>query len=66
MYITLEMFDKAVEDCDTAIQISPSFSKAYFRKALALRETPHIKGTDREALDVIREGLMVDPASAEL
>jgi len=35
VYITLEKFDNAIEDCDHAISLNPAFVKAYMRKAVA-------------------------------
>lgn len=48
------------------MKIDPNFFKAYYRKALALRELPHIKGADFSALETIKKGLEVDPNSVEL
>lgn len=43
-YISLEMFEEAVKDCDQAIQINPQFVKAYYRKAKAMYELVTLPG----------------------
>jgi len=35
VYISLRDFERAVEDCDRAIEINPKWAKAYLRKAVA-------------------------------
>ena len=38
VYITLEQFDRAIEDCNQAISLNPAYVKAYMRKAVAQME----------------------------
>ena len=56
--ITLRQFAQAVEDCDRAIKINPDWTKAYFRKAMALSEMTDVLGYDEQALAVLREALV--------
>lgn len=49
----LEKFDDCILDCDKCIELNPQFVKAYFRKALALRE----KLDDVQAVAVLEKGL---------
>ena len=35
--------------------------QAYYRKAQALRELPHVKGSDKLAHEVLKEGLAKNP-----
>lgn len=58
-YITVGKFETAIEDCETAILMNPNFIKAYYRKTLALYELTHIPGTDRLAINTLKEGLEV-------
>ena len=37
--------------------MNPEFVKAYYRKARALYELPHIEGTDAQAIDTLKKGL---------
>jgi tetratricopeptide (TPR) repeat protein len=57
VYIELEEFGRAIEDSDTAIKLNPSFTRAYFRKATALFEQPHIEGSLEASLATLEEGL---------
>jgi hypothetical protein len=41
----MEDFNRAIEDSDMAIELNPSFTRAYMRKASALFEMPHIEGS---------------------
>ena len=50
---------EAETDCTTALQIDPSYEKAYFRRALALKELNQLK----EARNDFREVLRLDPDS---
>ena len=52
----MQQFEKAVEDCNQAIKINSRWTKAYFRKALALQELTHIPGTALDAIEALREG----------
>ena len=38
MFIKIEQFHKAIEDCETAIKLNPNSVKAHMRKAVALME----------------------------
>jgi hypothetical protein len=52
----MEQFEKAVDDCNQAIRINGRWTKAYFRKAVALQELTHIPGTALAAIEALREG----------
>lgn len=41
--IQLGKFQEAIEDCDHAIQLDPTWTKAYFRKATALEKSGNMK-----------------------
>jgi hypothetical protein len=58
VYITLRQFEAAVQDCDKALVINPDWTKAYFRKAIALSEMTEVLGADEQALAVLRLGLV--------
>jgi hypothetical protein len=46
-----------VEDCNKAIALNPEFVKAYYRKARALYELPHLEGSDAQVIDSLSKGL---------
>ncbi len=55
----MEQYEKAVEDCNQAIRINNRWTKAYFRKAVALQELAHLPGTALDAIEALREGLKI-------
>jgi histone-lysine N-methyltransferase SETD3 len=56
-HLELNEFEECISDCNQAIQIYPSYSKSYFRKAKALVNLQRLK----EALEVAEEGLKLEP-----
>ena len=54
--LSLERFQEALDDCDKVIELDPKFTKAYLRKALALRGL----GQLTKALEVVEAGLEID------
>jgi len=60
----MEQFDKSIEDCDRAIEVKSSFikvkliliKKAYYRKALALKE--QLK--NKEAINILEKAIEID------
>jgi tetratricopeptide (TPR) repeat protein len=54
VYITLRQFEAAVQDCNKALEINPDWTKAYFRKAMALSEMTELLGSDEQALAVLK------------
>ena len=60
----LELFnnEECIADCNKAIQIEPTYSKSFYRKAKAL--VNQSKLTD--ALECIKEGIEVDPENEQL
>jgi tetratricopeptide (TPR) repeat protein len=61
-FFELEKFDECILDCDRAIELNKDFSKAYLRKAIALREKLDLVG----ALDVLKAGLTVEPGNESM
>ena len=57
VYITIENFEKCIEDCDRAIEINKAFVKAYYRKAQAYRE----KLDNMTAMEVLKQALEIEP-----
>ena len=55
----MEQYEKAIEDCNEALKINHKWTKAYFRKAVALQELHYLKGAAQEAIFTFREGLML-------
>lgn len=56
----LLQYASALEDCNRAITLDPTFSKAYFRKATALRGLGNIDS----AIDALSSGLTHDPTNS--
>ena len=61
-YLELFANEECIADCNKAIQIEPTYSKSFYRKAKALVNQQ--KMTD--ALEVIKEGIEVDPENESL
>lgn len=59
-YLMLLSYKEAKEDCDAAIALDDTNSKAYFRKATALKGLGRID----EAITALEQGLQHDPRSA--
>jgi hypothetical protein len=53
VYISLEDPEKALEDCDRALQINNKWTKAYLRKAMALTFEPMDKNNFDHVSEVI-------------
>ena len=58
----LQEFNECVKDCDQAIQINPSFAKAYFRKGKALASLDELN----EAKEVVEAGLKLERDNEQL
>lgn len=61
MYTVIEKFDEAITDCDRALEVNNTFTKAYFRKALAQRE----KLDNLSALETLKRAIELEPANEE-
>lgn len=61
-YHNMRLFDKALEDGEICVHLSPSWAKGYQRKAMALH------GLDRlqEAFLTFEEALKLDPSSSQI
>jgi len=57
----VDKFEEAIKDCDRAIEINSSFVKAYYRKALALRE----KLDNLSAMEALKKAIELDPTNQE-
>ncbi len=57
----IDKFDDAITDCDRALEVSKQFTKAYYRKALALRE----KLDNLSALETLKKAIELEPANEE-
>ena len=57
----VDKFEEAIKDCDRAIEINGSFVKAYYRKALALRE----KLDNLSAMEALKKAIELDPTNQE-
>ena len=55
----VDKFEEAIKDCDRAIEINGSFVKAYYRKALALRE----KLDNLSAMEALKKAIELDPTN---
>lgn len=56
-YLMIQSYKEACADCDTILSLDSSNVKAYFRKANALKGM----GMYDQALDIINQGLILDP-----
>jgi tetratricopeptide (TPR) repeat protein len=61
VYTAIEKFDDAIKDCDRALEINGGFVKAYFRKALALRE----KLDNLSAMESLKKAIELEPSNEE-
>lgn len=61
VYTAIEKFDDAIKDCDRALEINAGFVKAYFRKALALRE----KLDNLSAMESLKKAIELEPSNQE-
>lgn len=61
MYTVINKFDDAITDCDRALEVNNTFTKAYFRKALAQRE----KLDNLSALETLKKAIELEPANEE-
>ena len=61
-WLKLSLFEKAIEDCMAALEVSPSDSKALYRLAQAYDE----KGDNQQALMTMKKLLSVDPKNSEV
>ena len=62
MYYNLNYFDNAISDAEMAINLRPTYAKAYLRKGNALEGLKRYK----EALDTYEAGLKQDPDNEQL
>ena len=62
MYYNLNYFDNAISDAEMAINLRPTYAKAYLRKGNALEGLKRYK----EALDSYEAGLKQDPDNEQL
>ena len=53
----LENFEECIKDCVKAIEIEPTFTKSYYRKAKALINIDRLS----EALETLKTGLEIEP-----
>ena len=60
-YLSLDMFQNAVDDCDQAIKLEPKFAKAYLRKSNALLNIVRVP----EAIECIKTGIAIEPENEE-
>ena len=61
VYTAIEKFDDAIKDCDRALEINGGFVKAYFRKAVALRE----KLDNLSAMESLKKAIELEPSNEE-
>ena len=61
VYTAIEKFEDAIKDCDRALEINAGFVKAYFRKAVALRE----KLDNLSAMESLKKALELEPSNEE-
>lgn len=61
MYTVIEKFDEAITDCDRALEVNNTFTKAFYRKALAQRE----KLDNLSALETLKKAIELEPANEE-
>lgn len=55
-----------MEDCDKALQLDPTFTKALFRKAIALYEMPQMETCVEQCVRVLEEAIQQDPDNQEI
>ncbi|CAM9649340.1 unnamed protein product [Discosporangium mesarthrocarpum] len=60
-HIMILGYEKAIEDCDRAVELDPMFAKALFRKAGAQKKL----GLFQEAVRSVQGGLVMDPNNAK-
>eukprot|EP01054_Gregarina_sp_Poly1_P011024 Gregarina_sp_Poly_1__11023@NODE_87_length_15225_cov_52_775630_g75_i0_p3_GENE_NODE_87_length_15225_cov_52_775630_g75_i0NODE_87_length_15225_cov_52_775630_g75_i0_p3_ORF_typecomplete_len550_score113_69TPR_1/PF00515_28/0_00015TPR_1/PF00515_28/0_0023TPR_1/PF00515_28/6_6e07TPR_1/PF00515_28/1_8e05TPR_1/PF00515_28/0_07TPR_1/PF00515_28/6_8e06TPR_1/PF00515_28/0_0084TPR_1/PF00515_28/4_8e05TPR_1/PF00515_28/6_5e09TPR_2/PF07719_17/4_6e07TPR_2/PF07719_17/0_0072TPR_2/PF07719_17/3_2e06TPR_2/PF07719_17/1_4e06TPR_ len=61
-YASMQKYDKALEDAEECIRLSPQWAKGYSRKGLTLSNL----GRYTEAIEAYEYGLTLDPSSAAL
>jgi len=61
-FVGLNRLDKAIEDGRSCVKLSPNWAKGYYRLGHALA----LNHSYDEALEVLRKGLAVDPANADI
>jgi DnaJ homolog subfamily C member 7 len=59
-YLMLQKYKETISDCDKALQLDTSCSKAYFRKATALRNLGNLS----DAIIMVEKGLEYDATNA--
>lgn len=59
VYLGLSEYEKSIHDADKAIELNPTFSKAYNRKAIALREMGNLE----ESVKWFYKSLDLDPSN---
>ena len=59
MFIKIEQFHKAIEDCETAIKINPNWVKAHMRKAVALMELTKEPDSATQAIATFKHALKI-------
>lgn len=66
MYIVLNEYERAIADCDAAIEIDPTFTKAYFRKGLALYEMISTPGCAEKAIECFAKAVELDTSNTDM
>ena len=60
--LELHNYEECINDCNSAIEIEPSYTKSYYRKAKALYGQNKLK----DALTVIEKAQEMDPANSDI
>lgn len=66
MFYHLEKYEEAILDCDRAIEIDPTFTKAYYRQGLAQYELVHSPEAQLKAIELFEKAVQMDPENADM
>lgn len=66
MYYHLEKYEEAIQDCERAASIDPTFTKAYYRQGLSHYERVQSPESQIKAIELFRKASELDPDNSEM